>query len=225
MVYLNYGPYLDPQIGPNWWEYFFEPILLGDYTETPVEVLDYAKSINWAWAVVRDSVDRQRDYDLIQRYIRIKPHIQAKINNFTKQNFENNFIIGVHYRGTDKFIAEAPFIPFAHMITAIQKAIDAITPTYGSNYKIFVATDEDCFLKYIQSIFSCPIIYTNCPRSKDGTSLHEGLHYCRNYQKGEDAVIDCLLLSKSNFLIRTSSNLSFISERFNISLLGFLIQQ
>ena len=26
VVNFDQGPYLDPSIGPNWWEYFFEPI-------------------------------------------------------------------------------------------------------------------------------------------------------------------------------------------------------
>ena len=36
-----------------------------------------------------------------------------------------------------------------------------------------------------------------------------------NYQKGLDAVIDCLLLSRTQFLIRTASNLSLCAAMFN----------
>ena len=39
-----------------------------------------------------------------------------------------------------------------------------------------------------------------------------------NYQKGLDAVVDCLLLSRAHTLIRTASNLSLCSTLFNPSL-------
>jgi hypothetical protein len=42
-------------------------------------------------------------------------------------------------------------------------------------------------------------------RAKDG----------RNYRKGEDVLIDCLLLSRSDFLLRCQSNVGELATYFN----------
>ncbi|MEI6790088.1 MAG: hypothetical protein WCK42_02780, partial [Myxococcaceae bacterium] len=51
-------------------------------------------------------------------------------------------------------------------------------------------------------------------RSKDGKPLHLGKQQGQ-YESGLDALMDCLVLSKTNLLIRTSSNLSRWSAYFN----------
>ncbi len=56
------------------------------------------------------------------------------------------------------------------------------------------------------------ITYSTC-RSNDMAPLH--LKLSNNYLHGEEAFIDCLLLSKGDVLIRTSSNLSLWSTYFN----------
>ena len=45
------------------------------------------------------------------------------------------------------------------------------------------------------------------------------------YKLGKEAVIDCLLLSKCNHLIRTSSCLSLVSEYFNPQLTDTLLNK
>ena len=51
-------------------------------------------------------------------------------------------------------------------------------------------------------------------RSRDGRPI-DVVNTDNNYQKGLDAVIDCLLLSRTQFLIRTASNLSLCAAMFN----------
>ena len=48
--------------------------------------------------------DRQRDIaaDLIERYIRVQPQLQASIDAFHSRAFGGYPVAGVHYRGTDK---------------------------------------------------------------------------------------------------------------------------
>lgn len=98
------------------------------------------------------------------------------------------------------------------MIDIIQNYIDSHNL---QTFKLFVATDEQLFLTYIENAFPNLVISHNASRSADGTPLHLGRSDINPYQQGEDAIIDCLLLSKGDILIRTSSNLSAWSSYFN----------
>jgi len=54
----------------------------------------------------------------------------------------------------------------------------------------------------------------NAPRSATNQVVHTGPN--RNpYECGEASIIDCILLSQTNVLIRTASNLSECSRYFN----------
>ena len=81
------------------------------------------------------------------------------------------------------------------------------------NIKIFVATDEQPFLEYLNAANPGKIIFYDALRSTDGQA-YTTLEKVQNY-KGEDAIIDCLLLSSCNLLVKTSSNLSLCSSYFN----------
>ena len=82
------------------------------------------------------------------------------------------------------------------------------------NIKIFVATDEQPFLEYLNAANPGKIIFYDALRSTDGQAIHYS-EKVQNYKKGEDAIIDCLLLSSCNLLVKTSSNLSLCSSYFN----------
>ena len=51
-------------------------------------------------------------------------------------------------------------------------------------------------------------------RSVDGRPI-DVVNSDGNYQKGLDAVLDCVLLSRTDYLIRTASNLSLCATLFN----------
>jgi len=48
-------------------------------------------------------LSRHRVKQYIDKYIRIKPFIMNKIDQFEKDNFRGSFVISIHYRGTEKF--------------------------------------------------------------------------------------------------------------------------
>lgn len=210
---LDGGLYLDTEKGPNWWEYFFEPIELGDSESTKYifngpEILHFVGS--------GFTIDRKRGYDLIQKYIHVKPNIQAEVDEFVSKKFKDHFVIGIHHRGTDK-ILEAPLVPFARTLETLNKLIVSLPNSSSKKLKVYVATDQQAFLDYLRSIYPSLIISSNFARSKDNKSLHgtPGF-YKNNYQKGKEALIDCLLLSRCNMLIYTpSSSLSLAVLKFN----------
>lgn len=213
-VWFESGLYFDAKYGLNWWEYYFEPIEGGSYdTNTTVEhVGDMLKS-KWNTDAI-SVISRDRAAELINKYIKLKLHMKNKIDYFISCNFKE-YTIGIHYRGTDKS-SEARRVGFEEVKNEVIKVIGDRT-----NYIIFVATDEQIFINYMKAQFGDKVVYTSARRSTDnGTPIHhkDGKIVPNRYQLGEEAVIDCYLLSRCDILIRTHSNLSSSAANINPTL-------
>ncbi len=203
------GPYYDPIYGKNWWNYYFEPIVLGSQEESETKLLSKAEG-EYVCSIRRQIMTREEIISLVRKYVRPLPWIQEQASHFKKQCFDGFFIIGVHYRGTDKE-KEAPRVYYEEVFEKIKEYIPSNLP-----HKIFVATDENNFLQSIHEQFPKQVIATDSQRSEGKV----GVHFWRNrpFEVGKEAVIDALLLSYCDLLIRTSSNLSLWSTYFNPNL-------
>lgn len=208
--YEKKGLYYDKSHGPNWWTYYFDPIDLG-IRSVPLSKCTRVQGNS----VYIDSMLEERTMSakeartLISKYIHIKDELQQEIDDYAQAHF-NCFVIGVHYRGTDKW-CEAPRVNYEEMFFQINNQIKLLG---NKEYKIFVATDEQAFLEDMLSVYGDKVLYLElAPRSSDKTATH----YMKKspYENGKYAIMDCLLLSKTNILIRTSSNLSLASIYYN----------
>jgi hypothetical protein len=150
-----------------------------------------------------------RDYIfyLIQKYIKIRAPIQKEIDDFVATQFGDAFVLGVQYRGTDK-VSEAPRVSYERVMEEIKNQIKG-----KKNFKIFVATDETALLAEVKKTYPNKVLSQDATRSSDGKPVHFSGH--DGFKIGKEALIDCLLLSKTHFLIRTSSNLSLWATYFN----------
>jgi hypothetical protein len=218
------GAYYEPAYGPDWWEYYCEPLALGKRQGAQVkrswggEAIDmdlllhsgvYSENYVYPYALPEFYLSRKSVFELIQKYIKIKPHLLQKIDSFVEREFTAPLMFGVHYRGTDKSI-EAARVSYQQVLDTVYREIQRYS---SQDYKMFVATDEHAFLEYMQQQFPHRICYQQAMRSVDNKPLH--LSENHPYRQGEEALIDCLLLSRCDCLIRTSSNLSLWSSFFN----------
>lgn len=204
------GLYYNSSYGPNWWSYYFEnsfyPPREHCYKRAAIKILkDHEKAElgnNMHFYAPREKAGK-----LIDKYIRVKQDILGEVEDFATRYFRASCMIGVHYRGSDKWL-EANDVSYALAIEAIKHEI----AKYDDS-KIFVATDESDFLEAMQEAFGDKVLYTASQRRYD----HLPLHYFTSdgYLQGKEALIDCLLLSKCQVLIRTNSNLSAVSAFFN----------
>ena len=199
----QHGLYYESNHGPNWWSYFFEPISIGIITSSPFyesweEGCDAFRA--------KSALPRKEALDLVKKYIHIQPHIQKKVEHFVKDHLHGAYTIGVHYRGTDKH-SEAPRVDYNVVIAAVRNHIPI-----GEPYQIFIASDEESFVETMQQEFPSRIVSRDVHRSTGAEGIHFSEH--NGYQLGEEALIDSLLLSKCDLLIRTSSNLSLWSTYF-----------
>jgi hypothetical protein len=206
--FLTHGVYYEPALGPNWWEYYFAPIRC---SSIPQEYKHFPTCQKANFSIYAQyHLERSKANLILQKYVKIKPVIQEKIDNFYREHLEGHYVIGVHYRGTDKG-GESPLVPYEDVYNTILGVVPQ------GDFRVFVATDEAPFLRYMQQQFPGKIIAISAIRSETGLPVHYHERIL-NYQKGEEALIDCLLLSKTQFLIKTSSNLSDCSLQFNPTL-------
>ncbi len=199
------GLYFDPAHGPNWWEYYFNPIVLGDPQNTAAR--NFSRGEDNGAVIKRKNLTRVEAARLVKKYVSVKRSILDKVDQFVTSHFQDFFVIGVHYRGTDKG-KEAPRVSYHEVFEKIRELIPLNDP-----YKIFVATDEVCFLEECRELFSDRIVAIDACRSEGKDPVH--FSNDAPYQVGEEAVVDALLLSKCSVLIRTSSNLSLWSTYFS----------
>jgi hypothetical protein len=212
------GLYYEPALGPNWWQYYCEPISLGSKRGAKIKKFNVEEFQHHAY-FVEDHLTRWQVAQIIETYIKVKKPIQDKINRFVADHFRGHKVIGVHYRGTDKK-HEAPRVAYDAVLDKINQYI---RKNHFYTYKIFVATDEQPFIEFMQTRFGESVIVYSTLHSSNDEAVH--VSSTNNYLKGEEALIDCILLSKTNYLIRTSSNLSLWSTFFNPSLQCVCINQ
>lgn len=204
--FFKEGLYYSSERGENWWNYYCEPIAVGERENVRDCLGEIPGGLRWE---IERHTTRQEAFQLISKYIHFKPEITSFVEKFQKEHFSNHYIISVHYRGTDKF-SEANFVPYADIATRITE----VAKKLSKPYKIFIATDEEPFIHYMKRVFGNKVCFLpNAARSSNGDPLH--FDAPDPYQCGFEAIVDALLLSKGNFLIRTSSNLSRWSTFFN----------
>lgn len=207
-VFFEKGLYFDHSVGPNWWEYYFEPINYGQIKDD-TEINHIGDMLKSKWSSEAISIiSREEASLLINKYIKLNANLKSKVDSF-KSRFTTK-MIGVHYRGTDKS-SEARRVSYNEVSNYIKSII-----CKGDN--IFVATDENMFIKHMVNVFGNIVMYTDSIRSDDdGKPIHhsDGQSTKFAYKLGEDAVIDCYLLASCNTLVKTFSNLSSSAANIN----------
>lgn len=203
------GLYYDSVYGPNWWSYYFErtfyPQKIQKNKKALIKFLHDEEKAEIGNAA-HFYMTRERANALITRYIQVRKEILQEVEDFYTLFLKGVFVIGIHYRSTDKWL-EAVKVSYQEVIAAAEKAL-----TLHQEAKIFVATDEVTFLMKMQERYGDRVYYTKAQRLDE-----HPIHYASNcnFLKGREAIIDCLLLAKSDILIRTNSNLSAVSAYFN----------
>lgn len=204
------GLYYEPALGPNWWSYYFEtsyfPAREKVLKRPVVKTLKDPEKAELGNAM-HFYGSKDLAHLLITKYLRVKQEIIAEVEAFSQTHFIGKQLIGVHFRGSDKWLESNP-VSYEQATFAVKQVVEAM-----EDYVIFVATDEQGFLDAMVQVFGSKVVFTASERS----ASQQPLHYFTTspYKQGKEALIDCLLLAKSSTLIRTNSNLSAVSAFFN----------
>jgi len=212
-LHFTQAPYYTPSLSPvGWWDHYFETSVYNpDYKTRKTSIPLLAIKKNGCFVNLGMNLERSLAHKLTLQ-LKLKNEVKNEIENFAHAYFDNKFIIGVHYRGTDKVEGrkkETDRVAYEAVISALSQL--------APHTFFFIATDEQAFLDAMEIAFSGRIIQRNQYRSENGTPLHDIPKTAENlgYSRGLDALIDAQLLARTNGIIRTDSNVSLVSGFFN----------
>lgn len=151
--------------------------------------------------------------NIVTQYIRFKQSIVTKAEEWYTNNIDPlKYLICVHYRGTDT----AGHYPYKKTDPDLYfKCIDSILKKHPDSY-MFVATDQESFASTISEKYKNCKLYES-PRSNSSLGLHNEVGIDKNLL-GESVIVDALLLSKADYLIKARSNVSDFSLFNNIAM-------
>lgn len=148
---------------------------------------------------------------LVASRMHVKPAVLAYVDAFVSQHFASQSVIGLHFRGTDKS-SEARRVSGERCVATIER-YRAAHPEMDT---LFVSSDEEAFVTWIRRRFSNieVIAHDDQERSRDGRAIHTKSGEGDNVQKAREALINALLLSRCQVLIRSASFLSAWASLF-----------
>ena len=156
-------------------------------------------------------------YSVISR-LTIKKEIQDEADQWARINLKGDWI-GVHYRGTDRTTPKQVenHVKMDTYISYLKKVVD-------KHRSIFVCSDQAQFIDQINDAFPGKVFSRDIQRSYDEQSLHRGDFY-KGPQQRIDALIDLLVLSKTDIIYKTGGEFPHLTRFFNptikiISLVG-----
>eukprot|EP01064_Diplonema_japonicum_P021817 TRINITY_DN3138_c0_g5_i2.p1 TRINITY_DN3138_c0_g5~~TRINITY_DN3138_c0_g5_i2.p1 ORF type:complete len:352 (+),score=61.83 TRINITY_DN3138_c0_g5_i2:104-1057(+) len=113
---------------------------------------------------------------LTQKYIRVKPSIKAEVDAFADEHFKDKFVIGIHFRGTDKNLVCADCIPAYENFATIIDRVKTHIPR-GQEFVIFVASDENDVIEWLAKRYPRVVAVPNGPRLwRNNTETWNGAH-------------------------------------------------
>jgi hypothetical protein len=214
--------YLDQTNGLNWLDHYFDlmqPITLEEITKR----VRYTKKIS-DLVQMGPPIAPQMSLDdgarLLRKYLRPKPHISKIVEDYWISLGIEGPVLGVHFRGTDK--SEGPRVSWQHCLRTLE---DYLRNDYTIK-AVFVASDEQGFIDFMKKSVTSPPVYSHDDhyRSNSDRPIHTDLKNGA-YEKGEDALVNALLLSKCSIVIRTTSFLSAWASIFNPELKVVLVNK
>ena len=242
VVYFNrHCPYWSDagyQGARNVWTYFFEPlsdVAVGDLFSADRARLesgtvdDFQALAQGSRVVVTDlypdvveyfsplgvNFDRNFVHGLMKKFVRLKPALRAKVDDFHQAHFGSQRVLGVHYRGIEKtqgafkdgvVLRRTPGLKQA-FLREMGRRIGA-----EPGLRVFVATDSVQFLEEAKDAFG-EAVFCREARRLESNDEAVGLHFSAEARThgpmlAEEVLLDALLLARTDFLIHGVSNVS-----------------
>jgi hypothetical protein len=198
----------------NAWEYYFQQL-------SPYDLKEVYKSKNVL--ITNDKFyhffryNMNLDKELTQIFrddISIEKILAKSIVSISKK-FQHKRVLGIHFRGTSyKKTA-------GHPLPATKKQMLAITNKILNDNKIdkiFLVTEELSYLNFFKENFPEKLIYLkSCYRSNKDDAFKIYPRNLHRYKLGREALIETVLLSKCDFFLYLSSNISSAAISLNLN--------
>jgi hypothetical protein len=216
--YINWDstPYNDITKESNAWEYFFNNNT--DYTSAAELVQDYT-----SLELIEGLNFRQTMNYILSNYITVNSNTQNIINDTAERYNIDSTTLGLHIRKTDKTTGHLFGEPQSALpldVSVYIKYIDNILPNFQ---KLYIASDDIDDLTTItdhvrQHHSNKKVIYLDAFRSRGAVSIHNNYSNISGYRKGLEVLVDCCMLSRCGYLIRSTSNIGSTAQFLNLNL-------
>jgi hypothetical protein len=215
------SPHYARQTGSNWLDDFFEQSAAAGIVEraggaegigfTTIRDIDELGLTAYPKAPLTIA----EGHRLLNKYLAVQPEIRGYVDTFRKSRFSSGKVLGLHFRGTDKN-QEATPISQHEAVELLCRYLDLV----GDIGTVFVASDEQAFVDRVaQRLKTVDVIWhEDTIRSHDGRAIHNRMDVGDNHAKGFEALVNCMLLSHCDVLLRTASFMSAWSSIFRPTL-------
>jgi hypothetical protein len=140
---------------------------------------------------------RRLGREYVRKYLRVRPHILDKVDRFADEAFRSHYTFGVHIRGTDFAYAD-PTGPEAYFSAIRRLARDR------RDFRVFLATDQEQFVdRFRQEFGDRLVLYASARSSSDVPTFL--LQDAGPYKKGEDVLMDILLMSRCDHVLKCAA--------------------
>lgn len=221
VVYLGKNHlYFEPDYGDNLFSYFY---IVEDNIETKVTAKLLVENPDpfLYWCRISNAEKKNANL-LINKYFILRPEIEQQIEAFTNQHFNDQRILGVHYRGTDK-IQETGLLEFDAYLDKIHYILEK-----NICDQVFFVTDElELKNSVLEKYGDKVLVYTHEGKYQGDYRGATGLHFSNNspYLHAKDALMECYLLSNCTMLLSShKSSMSLFVTFLNPDLPHIVIE-
>lgn len=159
--------------------------------------------------VISDEL-QARFADIVRRRIRLKPHVQTKVDDFAARHFAGK-VVGIHLRGKEHSDEYAMFLRMRMPpLRAYFREIDRYLAD-NPGAKVFVATDTKSYLEAAKRRYGDRLVHYESTLSDDGQAPHKQFGGAK---VGEDVCVDALLLSRCDRMIHGLSHVTAAAKLF-----------
>lgn len=158
---------------------------------------------------------RARGRRLVRRYVRVRPEIREKVDRYAAQRFRAT-MLGVHIRGTDKNNVGAGarlarIVPPEEYYPFIDAFLDE-HPDAG----VFVATDQLQFRDVLARRYGERVVWYSAMLSQSDVNVFQMREPGGrgNRDKGEEVLVDALLLARCTRLLKCTSAVGEFAQYF-----------
>lgn len=158
-------------------------------------------------------------HHLMKKHLTIKDDILMEVDDFFNNTLSRGHTLGVHYRGTDKFV-DAPRLSYDILFESITNYLRDNPQTT----QVLLATDEPALIEYMKEHpLAKPLFNWASSQIFPGGVAP---HYAKDADKyilGREALLTCLALARCDYCIRTASYLSGFASVLNPALRSVML--
>jgi len=199
--------------------------LLGDGTCVSSHFGDHpllrgmALQIPYQWDDPSDAL-RRKAKAVLDTFVRPRSYLAQKVEDYYTRQMAGHYVIGVHARGTDATSTQEirPFRQGSLVISRYHAEIERIVQV-EEDARVFVASDDQSSVDVLAAAFPGRVIAYDSVRHHGGEAAGRGptgwimpayIAGDRDVaaKNGEDAIIECLLLSRCHQLVHNGSSLA-----------------